>query len=99
MKNPGMKNPGMENLSMTNMMKSIIVTGFFLLSPMLATADLKVFACEPEWAALAEEIGGKTIKAHKRYQRLAGPALHSGPPQLDFQGSASGYRYLQRRTT
>ncbi len=31
-----------------------------LVGPSKATADVSVFACEPEWKALAEEIGGKS---------------------------------------
>ena len=31
--------------------------------PVLARADLSIFACEGEWAALAEEIGGEHIEA------------------------------------
>jgi zinc/manganese transport system substrate-binding protein len=34
-----------------------------LLLSRLATAQVSVFACEPEWAALAQEIGGKHVSA------------------------------------
>jgi zinc/manganese transport system substrate-binding protein len=68
--------------NMKNMMKSIIITIFFLLSPMLATADLKVFACEPEWAALAEEIGGKMIKAASATNALQDPHYIQARPSL-----------------
>ena len=67
---------------MNKIMKSIIITGFFLLSPMLATADLKVFACEPEWAALAEEIGGKAIKATSATNALQDPHYIQARPSL-----------------
>ncbi len=67
---------------MNKTMKSIIITGFFLLSPMLATADLKVFTCEPEWAALAEEIGGKTIKATSATNALQDPHYIQARPSL-----------------
>ena len=30
----------------------------------LARAELRVFACEPEWAALAEELGGDQVEAN-----------------------------------
>jgi len=56
-----------------HMMKNIAITAFLLLSPMLAVADLKVFACEPEWAALAEEIGGKAVKASSATNALQDP--------------------------
>jgi zinc/manganese transport system substrate-binding protein len=34
-----------------------------LLLSRVATAQVSVFACEPEWAALAQEIGGKHVSA------------------------------------
>ena len=35
-----------------------------LLSPAVAGAQVRILACEPEWAALAEEIGGKDVVVH-----------------------------------
>ncbi len=35
-----------------------------LLSPAAADADVRILACEPEWAALAEEIGGDDVTVH-----------------------------------
>ena len=35
-----------------------------LLLSRLAAAQVNVFACEPEWAALAQEIGGKYVSAN-----------------------------------
>jgi zinc/manganese transport system substrate-binding protein len=49
---------------------------------MLATADLKVFACEPEWAALAEEIGGKAVKASSATNALQDPHYIQARPSL-----------------
>ena len=43
-------------------MKSLIRYLILLAAmPGLAHAALKVFACEPEWAALAKEIGGADV--------------------------------------
>jgi zinc/manganese transport system substrate-binding protein len=67
---------------MKNIMKNIIFAALFLLSPMLAVADLKVFACEPEWAALAEEIGGKAIKASSATNALQDPHYIQARPSL-----------------
>jgi len=67
---------------MRNIMKNMIFAAFFLLSPMLAAADLKVFACEPEWAALAEEIGGKAIKASSATNALQDPHYIQARPSL-----------------
>ena len=35
-----------------------------LLSPVAADAQVRILACEPEWAALAEEIGGEDVTVH-----------------------------------
>ncbi len=35
-----------------------------LLSPAAADAEVRILACEPEWAALAEEIGGGDVVVH-----------------------------------
>lgn len=65
-----------------HMMKTITITALFLLSPMLAVADLKVFACEPEWAALAEEIGGNAVKASSATNALQDPHYIQARPSL-----------------
>tara|TARA_B100000686_G_scaffold204229_1_gene211051 strand:+ start:3873 stop:4766 length:894 start_codon:yes stop_codon:yes gene_type:complete len=39
-----------------------IITQIILLSNVIAESKLNVFACEPEWSALAKEIGGEKIK-------------------------------------
>jgi zinc/manganese transport system substrate-binding protein len=67
---------------MKNIIKNSICAIFFLASPILATADLKVFACEPEWAALAEEIGGKNIKARSATNGLQDPHYIQARPSL-----------------
>ncbi len=41
---------------------SILMLGWALPAP--ATADVRVFACEPEWAALAQEIGGDKVSTY-----------------------------------
>ena len=40
----------------------LFIGGMAVPSP--ASADLRVFACEPEWAALAREIGGEKVNAY-----------------------------------
>ena len=45
-------------------MDTLLKTGFFVLSlslPWPASAALNVFTCEPEWASLAQEIGGDKV--------------------------------------
>jgi zinc/manganese transport system substrate-binding protein len=38
-----------------------IFAGLMLLIALPAAAEIKVFACEPEWAALAQELGGNKV--------------------------------------
>ena len=44
-------------------MKNTLLLALFLSIPALTQADLKIFACEPEWEALAVELGGDKIEA------------------------------------
>ena len=39
------------------------VVGLLCAAPFTAQAKVNIFACEPEWAALAEEIGGNKVEA------------------------------------
>ena len=48
------------------MLKNILVlilVQFIFSSSLLANDKLNIFACEPEWKSLAEEIGGDKVKA------------------------------------
>ena len=40
----------------------ILVVALLCAAARTAQAEVNVFACEPEWAALAEEIGGEKVK-------------------------------------
>jgi zinc/manganese transport system substrate-binding protein len=56
-----------------------------LLAPIHATpswADLKVFACEPEWAALAQEIGGDKVTTYSATTALQDPHQVQARPSL-----------------
>ena len=39
-----------------------ILLGLAIMTPAYANATINVFACEPEWAALAKEIGGDNVE-------------------------------------
>ena len=39
----------------------VLVSALAALAPSAVSADARVFACEPEWAALADEIGGGDV--------------------------------------
>lgn len=41
-----------------------LIVAFTLMAAAGAQAAVQVFAFEPEWAALAQEIGGENITAH-----------------------------------
>ena len=56
----------------------------FLL-PVSAFGDLRVFACEPEWAALADEIGGPYVQSFSATTALQDPHYIQARPSLIAQ--------------
>lgn len=52
------------------------------LLPLSSRADLEVFACEPEWAALAVEIGGELVEADSATTALQDPHYIQARPSL-----------------
>ncbi len=66
-------------------MKKILITYLLLVLlslPVAANAELRVFACEPEWSALAEEIGGDLVKATSATNALQDPHYIQARPSL-----------------
>ncbi len=61
---------------------SFILGVLFLLSPASAVAKVNVFACEPEWAALAEEIGGEKVEAFSATSATQNPHYIRARPSL-----------------
>ncbi len=55
----------------------------FTAMPGLVHAALNVFACEPEWGALATELGGESVKVYTATTAFQDPAPHRGAPQPD----------------
>lgn len=55
------------------------------LSPLAAAAELRVFACEPEWAALAEEIGASAVQTYSATTALQDPHYIQARPSLIAQ--------------
>src|SRR3954452_2271969 len=47
-----------------------------------AQATLRVFACEPEWAALAQELGGSLVEATSATTALQDPHQIQARPSL-----------------
>ena len=54
--------------------------GFCLPRPV--SAELRVFACEPEWSALAEEVGGDRVEASSATHALQDPHYVQARPSL-----------------
>jgi zinc/manganese transport system substrate-binding protein len=59
-----------------------VLTLLVLLAPLFARAELRIFSCEPEWAALAEEIGGDLVEAYSATTALQDPHYIQARPSL-----------------
>jgi zinc/manganese transport system substrate-binding protein len=53
-----------------------------MIAPLAAQAALQVLACEPEWAALADEIGGDKVKTSSATHALQDPHYIQARPSL-----------------
>ncbi len=53
-----------------------------ILAPFAAQADLNIFACEPEWAALAAEIGQDRVDTYSATTALQDPHYIQARPSL-----------------
>jgi len=58
---------------------------FFATLPALAHAALNVFACEPEWGALATELGGDAVKVYTATTAMQDPHRIEARPSLIAQ--------------
>lgn len=56
-----------------------------LLAPLAASAEMRIFACEPEWAALSAEIGGAHVDAYSATTALQDPHYIQARPSLISQ--------------
>lgn len=65
-------------------MKAILISLALALlaAPLVAGAELRVFACEPEWSALAEAIGGDRVRADSATHGLQDPHFLEARPSL-----------------
>ena len=61
---------------------SLLLPWVFVLAPASSFAKVKVFACEPEWAALAEEIGGDKVEAFSATSAVQDPHYIRARPSL-----------------
>ena len=67
---------------MPRILSILFLIGTFLLCPLNAAADLRVLACEPEWASLVEEIGGDKVKASSATNAFQDPHYIQARPSL-----------------
>jgi zinc/manganese transport system substrate-binding protein len=65
-------------------MNRILIASLLWL-PFAAHAALNVFACEPEWGALAKEIGGSSVKVYTATTALQDPHRIEARPSLIAQ--------------
>ncbi len=63
-------------------MKRYLVLFALCAFPLAAQAQLDVFACEPEWMALAQEIGGELVEAESATTALQDPHYIQARPSL-----------------
>ncbi len=63
----------------------LFTAGFFVLCPRAVYAKVRVFACEPEWAALAEEIGGDQVSVFTATSARQDPHYIRAKPSLIAQ--------------
>jgi zinc/manganese transport system substrate-binding protein len=71
--------------SITNRALLLLLPLVLMPLPLTAAADLRVFACEPEWSALAEEIGGDRVEANSATHALQDPHYVQARPSLISQ--------------
>jgi zinc/manganese transport system substrate-binding protein len=63
-------------------MRTLLIALLLGAAPLTASAELRVFACEPEWAALASEIGGELVEAYSATTALQDPHYIQARPSL-----------------
>jgi zinc/manganese transport system substrate-binding protein len=71
--------------SKENPMKFRLFAFLFAASPVFAHAALNVFACEPEWGALASELGGDAVKVYSATTAFQDPHRIEARPSLIAQ--------------
>ncbi|HSG96565.1 MAG TPA: zinc ABC transporter substrate-binding protein [Woeseiaceae bacterium] len=59
-----------------------IILALLLAIPVSATAEVRVFVCEPEWAALATELGGALVETYSATTALQDPHYIQARPSL-----------------
>lgn len=63
-------------------MKRVIQATLLVFMPFCVQADLNIFSCEPEWAALATEIGGENVTTYSATTAMQDPHYIQARPSL-----------------
>jgi len=63
-------------------MRYLVAVIFIALVPVSVSAEIRIFACEPEWAALADEIGGDLVETFSATTALQDPHYIQARPSL-----------------
>ena len=63
-------------------MRTVLLGLLLVIAPVLAKADLDIFTCEPEWSALAMELGGDLVKTSSATNALQDPHYIQARPSL-----------------
>jgi len=58
------------------------ILSLLLIMPLASRAELAIFSCEPEWAALAEEIGGDAVETSTATTAFQDPHYIEARPSL-----------------
>ena len=61
---------------------ALIILQFIFSTSLYANDKLNIFACEPEWKSLAEEIGGDMVKAFSATHANQDPHYIRARPSL-----------------
>jgi zinc/manganese transport system substrate-binding protein len=70
-------------MNATPLLKSLLLgTALLLVAATPGWAKLNVFACEPEWAALVQELGGDNVSAYSATTGLQDPHQIQAKPSL-----------------
>lgn len=65
-----------------NRLYSVIIAGLLIAAPLSAFADVKIFACEPEWESLAKEIGKDKVSIKTATSAFTDPHHIRAKPSL-----------------
>ncbi len=60
----------------------LILAGSLYVTPLIAQAEVNIFACEPEWEALAKELGGNRVQTFSATHAKQNPHYIRARPSL-----------------